>query len=213
MRWGRNPPPFLYFFIPKERKNVYNAPMIDFRQVKFITSAPTVNEKPKEIYPEVIFLGKSNVGKSTLINSLVDQKIAFSSKKAGKTKLLNYFLVDKKFYLVDAPGYGYTAYGSKEDENFGTMMEGYFSSEEIKVACLLVDVRRQFSEDEKGLLKYIKELGIPFIIVYTKCDNAKQSELAAAKLESQKRNFQNVYFSGKNSDIKLLRSLIANLIK
>lgn len=187
--------------------------MIDFRQVKFITSAPTVNEKPKEIYPEVIFLGKSNVGKSTLINSLVDQKIAFSSKKAGKTKLLNYFLVDKKFYLVDAPGYGYTAYGSKEDENFGTMMEGYFSSEEIKVACLLVDVRRQFSEDEKGLLKYIKELGIPFIIVYTKCDNAKQSELAAAKLESQKRNFQNVYFSGKNSDIKLLRSLIANLIK
>ena len=92
--------------------------MIDFRKVKFVISAPTYLMGPGEHKKEIVFLGKSNVGKSTLINALVGQKIAFSSKKAGKTKLLNYFLVDDSFYLVDAPGYGYTEYGSKEDQSF-----------------------------------------------------------------------------------------------
>jgi GTP-binding protein len=80
--------------------------MIDFRKVRFIVSAPSLKEKPLDGKPALLFVGRSNVGKSTLINSLCAQKIAFSSKKAGKTKLLNYFLVDDTFYLVDAPGYG-----------------------------------------------------------------------------------------------------------
>jgi GTP-binding protein len=77
--------------------------MIDFKKVRFIISAPSLTEKPKDGKPALLFVGRSNVGKSSLINLLTGQKIAFSSKKAGKTKLLNYFLIDEAFYLVDHP--------------------------------------------------------------------------------------------------------------
>jgi GTP-binding protein len=188
--------------------------MIDFANSSFVKSAPTLKERPKDTLKEVVLLGRSNVGKSSLINSLVKKKLAFPSKSAGKTKTLNYFLVDDSFYLVDAPGYGYTSYGSREDESFAEMMEGYLDgNENLKGALLLVDGRRLLGEDERSLLKLLKEEKVPCILVYTKCDLLKQSELAKARKEAAGLNPFGVYFSKRGEDPKELRALIAKVLR
>ncbi len=183
---------------------------INFRNAKFIISLPTRESRMKDNIKEVVFLGKSNVGKSTLINSLLSQKIAFSSKKAGKTQLLNYFLIDNRFYIVDSPGYGYTAYGNKKDEAFSNMMENYFEgNDKLAGALLLVDIRRGIKEEEEELIKYISSLSYPLILVYTKSDTVGQKEMALAKKEAALFPNIAVFYSGKNADYSALRALMA----
>ena len=181
----------------------------NFKNCKFITSSLTASNRPIDTKKEVVFLGKSNVGKSTLINSLVGQKIAFSSKKAGKTQLLNYFLVDNRFYIVDSPGYGYTAYGNKNDKVFSDMMETYFVDNKLLAgAVLLVDSRRGIMMEEENMIHYLLELKIPLILVYTKCDTIGQKEMSLAKKEASVFSSINVFYSGKNADFASLRSLL-----
>ncbi len=182
---------------------------VNFRNVKYVTSYLKKEERPFDKKKDVVFLGKSNVGKSSLINSLVSQKIAFSSKKAGKTQLLNYFLVDNRFYIVDAPGYGYTAYGTKKDEVFSEMMESYFvDNQNLSGACMLVDVRRGILENEESMINYLLELKIPILIIYTKCDTVGQKEMNLAKKEAALFKNVPVYYSDKNKDYDDLRKLL-----
>lgn len=182
---------------------------VNFKNVKFVTSALNKSGRPINGKKEIVFLGKSNVGKSTLLNSLVGQKIAFSSKKAGKTQLLNYFLVDERFYIVDAPGYGYTAYGSKKDQVFADMMETYFvDNRNLAGACLLVDVRRGIMEAEEEMLHYLENLSIPLIVVFTKCDTVGQKEMNLAKKEASLFPNISFFYSGKNANFDDLRFLI-----
>ena len=97
--------------------------MINFRNTKFIKSTKTLEDAPKGRLPEILIVGRSNAGKSSLINALVDNKnLAFTSSKPGHTRLLNYYSVDEKFYLVDAPGYGYAKGGIDLDALFGEMI-------------------------------------------------------------------------------------------
>lgn len=187
--------------------------MINFHLVSYVISAPDYSYRPKDSLPEVVFLGRSNVGKSTLINTLCSQKIAFSSKKAGKTKYLNYFLVDSKFYLVDSPGYGYTAYGNYQDENFGAMMEDYFSNPLLKGAVLLLDCRRSANDDDQMLLKFLRKRHLPFVIVFTKTDQAKQSEIAAAKKMAEEFGGTEVIFSAPGKGLDPLRSAICHFLE
>ncbi len=183
---------------------------INFRNAKFIISLPSKEGRMKDKYKEVVFLGKSNVGKSTLINSLLSQKIAFSSKKAGKTQLLNYFLIDNRFYIVDSPGYGYTSYGNKKDQAFSDMMETYFENNlSLAGAVLLIDIRRGIKEEEEELLTYIRSLSIPLILVYTKCDTVGQKEMNLGKKEAALFPDIAVFYSGKNADYSALRALMA----
>ena len=156
--------------------------MINFSKAKFVKSAPTYNEKPEKNLKEIVFVGKSNVGKSSLINALVNnRKMAFTSGKPGYTKLLNYFEIDEKFYLVDAPGYGYTASGSKHLDNFSKMMETYFDNPSLAGVVFIVDSRHNMSEDDKGFYDFIVDKGIPFILVASKADKLNQSEKAKIK--------------------------------
>jgi len=186
---------------------------VNFRNATFITSCLTLADRPKENYPEVIFVGPSNVGKSTLINSLTGQKIAFSSKKAGKTQLLNYFLIDKSFYLVDAPGYGFTAYGSKLDKPFAEMMEPYFANNGfLKAVFVLSDVRRGVREEEKSMIAYLKEIGVPAILILTKGDAARQSEIALAKKNADALGVPYL-ISKKNENPEALRRAVVNAIR
>lgn len=193
--------------------------MINFKNTKFIKSASKREECPKELMKEIIICGKSNVGKSSLINSLCNNKnLAFTSSKPGHTKLLNYYNVDNKFYLVDAPGYGYAKGGIDLDRLFVEMMESFFKdTSRLKCGILLLDSRRKFSQDELDIVDLFNENNIPYILVLTKTDKINQSEKYKIKkeVESQNLNPQEViYYSiyDKNSSTKI-NIAIENIIK
>ena len=185
--------------------------VINFAASSFFTSKKSYDEKPLLLVPEIVFLGRSNVGKSTLINRLLGQKLAFSSKKAGKTQLLNYFLVDNSFFLVDTPGYGYTAYGHREDESFATMMDNYFLNPRLKGAFLLLDGRRSLNADDLLLLDFLKKQEVAVSLIVTKADQCKQKDLARLKKELA-QYFSEFYLSSPSTNIKELRSLIARIL-
>ena len=165
--------------------------MINFANVNFVKSCPNRKEKPQDVKPEVLVVGKSNVGKSSLINALCDKKrLAFTSSKPGHTRLLNYYDIDKKFYIVDAPGYGYAKGGIDLDRLFAEMMDSYFSNNrELKLVLVLLDARREISNDDQEIIDYIKESGFPYFIVITKIDKVNQKEKAALNKRLKAQEF------------------------
>ncbi len=188
--------------------------IVNFKNVKFVTSCLDLKSHPKtnKIYPEVVFVGKSNVGKSSLINALTGQKIAFSSKKAGKTQLLNYFLVDDSFYLVDAPGWGFTEYGNRFNTSFAEMMEPYFeNNKNLKAVFLLIDGRRGLAKDEKDMLSYLKEIEMPTVLIYTKADTLKQQDKHRIKLEAEAQNIPYGLASIKENPEEIRRLLVNSI--
>ena len=192
--------------------------MINFKNSSFVKSTPSVNERPPESFPEVLIVGKSNVGKSTLINTMCSKKaMAFTSSKPGHTRLLNYYNIDNRFYLVDAPGYGFARGGIDLDRLFGEMMSEYFSDNQfLKLVLLLIDSRREFAENDLEILDFLKENSIPYFIVITKNDKINQK----GKSELNKRLKQlevsdNVYFTSSlvPSSLEKLRSGIERFIQ
>ena len=150
--------------------------MINFTNATFIKSCPTRKEKPQDLKPEVLIVGKSNVGKSSLINALCQKKkMAFTSSKPGHTRLLNYYNIDDKFYMVDAPGYGYAKGGLDLDRLFANMMESYFDeNHELKLVLVLLDARRELSVDDQEIINFVKESNVNYFIVITKYDKVNQ---------------------------------------
>lgn len=153
--------------------------------VKFVLSAPDSNSYPKDDLNELVILGRSNVGKSTFLNRLTNNKnLAKTSSTPGRTRLLNFFDVNKEYRLVDAPGYGYQVGNYDSDELFAKMMDEYLAKRSnLKGALLLLDSRRVPSNDDIDMLNYLVHYSIPFTIVATKCDKLNQSE--RAKLSSK----------------------------
>ena len=150
---------------------------LNFHNAHYVLSAPSLKQAPKDGLPHVLFVGRSNVGKSSLINALCSSKLAFSSKKAGKTKLLNYF-------LVDSPGYGKTSYANLTTIQFSKMMEDYVKDKSLKAIVLLSDLRREPGQEDKAFLSYLLSTGIPVIGVLTKMDKMNQSERHEAMLRA-----------------------------
>lgn len=191
--------------------------MIDFLQVEFVKSSPSQKDGPEKKLPEVLFVGKSNVGKSSLINALCGRKqLAYTSSKPGFTKLLNYFVIDKKFYLVDAPGYGFTNSGSRHLSEFGKMMEDYFTNPHLQLVVFLVDSRHGFSKDDLDFYAFLKSSEIPFVLVVTKGDKLNQKDRAALKKKMAQEAPGVSYLevsSLKKDAIEQLRSVIASSLK
>lgn len=152
--------------------------MINFNNATFVKSALGVKDAPKDQFPEILFVGRSNVGKSSLINALTNhKKLAFTSSKPGHTKLLNYYNIDNKIYLVDAPGYGYAKGGLDLDALFAEVMDNYLLDNHfLKCVMLLIDSRREISEDDTDMINYFKETNIPYQIIATKKDKLNQKE-------------------------------------
>ena len=153
---------------------------INFLNASFVKSTPNIKEAPQGLFPEVLLVGKSNVGKSSLINALCNKKgMAFTSSKPGHTRLLNYYNVDDKIYLVDAPGYGYAKGGFDLDKLFGEMMNDYFSNaSRLRLVLILLDSRRELGENDVDIINYVREKDINHLLIFTKEDKINQSEKA-----------------------------------
>lgn len=194
--------------------------MINYQNTKFVISLPSYKLGKDLIYNEVLFVGRSNVGKSSLINALVNNKnLAFTSSKPGHTKLLNYYNVDNTFYLVDAPGYGFTLKGSKYDKDFGELMDEYFLNPKLRLVLLLLDSRRVPNEDDVMMFNYLLEnKNINYYLVMTKCDKLNQKEKAAIKKNlavkfGQIDESKIIYTSAKNKEnIEILKEKIAKIV-
>lgn len=150
---------------------------MNFNNAEFKFACGTSEQIPDSTMPEVIFSGKSNVGKSSLINKLTNRKnLARISSKPGKTGTINFFEVDD-FHLVDLPGYGYAKVSKYEKNRWAELMEGYFAQD--RAFCLVVqllDMRHKPTQDDIGMIEFLESRNLPYIVVLTKKDKLNKSE-------------------------------------
>ncbi len=154
---------------------------MEIKTATFITSLPRYTSFPGIGLPQIAVAGRSNVGKSSLINSLCKARnLAKTSATPGKTRLINVFLINNAFHLIDLPGYGYAQVSKKEKQSWGTMMEEYFShSEHLKHVLHLVDIRHEPSNDDKQMNAYLYGHGFPFSVIATKADKLSRAQRGA----------------------------------
>ena len=147
----------------------------------FAGSSTRVSRKPTRRLPEFAFIGRSNVGKSSLINSLCgNKKLAMTSSTPGKTKVVNHFLINDSWYLVDLPGYGYARMGRQGREELAAVIRDYIlGSQEMVLLFVLIDSRHDIGRIDLDFLAELGEHGIPFALILTKCDKQGPNVLAA----------------------------------
>lgn len=149
------------------------------KNVELETVCGITSALPDNQLPEVAFAGKSNVGKSSLINALMNRKsLARTSAQPGKTQTINFYNINKEIYLVDLPGYGYAKASEKEREAWGGMIENYLnSSEKLRAVFLLVDIRHKPSANDKQMFEWMEYVGYDPIVIATKMDKIKRSQI------------------------------------
>lgn len=145
------------------------------KTAEFIMSNSDVDKCPKDVLPEYAFIGRSNVGKSSLINMLTNHKnLAKTSGRPGKTQLINHFLINKNWFLVDLPGYGYARVSKTSKKKFQRFITDYFEQrQQLVLAFVLVDIRHEAQKIDLEFMQYMGENGIPFSIIFTKADKEK----------------------------------------
>jgi len=147
------------------------------KQAEFVTSAGTEGNYPAPLPCEIAIVGKSNVGKSSLINRLANNhKLAKTSSQPGKTRLINFFLLNRTAYLVDLPGYGFAKASKTEQKSWGELLEKYLSSGRVKHLLLLLDIRHAPTRDDVQMFRYLLYYGIPYTLVATKSDKIAVSK-------------------------------------
>ncbi|MUK86952.1 YihA family ribosome biogenesis GTP-binding protein [Ornithinibacillus sp. L9] len=139
---------------------------------EIVISAVSQKQYPNDQLPEIALAGRSNVGKSSFINKLINRKnLARTSSKPGKTQTLNFYRINDAFYFVDVPGYGYAKVSKKEREKWGVMMEEYFQTREtLKAVFLITDIRHEPTRDDIQMYEFLKHFDLPVVVVATKLD-------------------------------------------
>ena len=182
--------------------------------------AVRISQYPEDKKGEFLILGRSNVGKSSFINTIINRKnLARTSSKPGKTQTLNFYLVNKEFYIVDVPGYGYANISKKQQEKFGIMIEEYLKQRPyLKHVFLLVDYRHKPTEDDILMYKFLKYYNLPVTIVCTKFDKvnrslrSKQDDVIKKTLEpalgDEIVNFSSVTRVGKERIYEIIENII-----
>ena len=156
---------------------------------RFEVSAVKESQYPQNGLPEVVLVGKSNVGKSSFINTMINRKkLARTSSEPGKTRQINFYNIDETFYFVDLPGYGYSKMSKKEQEQVGRFIEEYlFNRKEISLIIFLIDIRHSPSANDRLMYNYIMSSGLPFIILANKADKIAITKVDNAVLDLQKQ--------------------------
>ena len=163
---------------------------MNFHNVEFLISAAAPKDFPSNRLPEIAFAGKSNVGKSSVINRLLNRKnFARVGDKPGKTVHVNYFTIDRKCYFVDLPGYGFAKVSQKEKERWSRLMEDYFAASRITLGVMIVDYRHPPTNNDVVMAQWFKDSGCPFVVVANKMDKLKKSELVP-NLETIRRDLE-----------------------
>ena len=169
---------FRIFFVPLRPKYKY----MEIKKAEFTLSAPMVSMCPKDTKPEYAFIGRSNVGKSSLINMLTNnKKLAKTSATPGKTLLINHFIINSEWYLVDLPGYGFAKRSKKEVNKLEQMIQGYIlQREQLVNVFVLVDVRLEAQKIDLEFIQWLGESSVPFAIVFTKADKLTAKKVNAS---------------------------------
>ena len=177
--------------------------------ISFIRSAVDKKNFP-ETEREVVFVGRSNVGKSSLINALYRQKLAYVGKTPGKTRMINFFDVDGRYTAVDVPGYGYARRSKNEAIQYANMMDDYFSrTGKIRLVIMIVDSRIGLTDDDRDMKQYLDDTGCRYVIVANKTDKLSNNQLAANKRKLFSEYEDVIYVSAeKNRNMDLLRERI-----
>ena len=187
----------------------------NYNKADFLCSYFDARELPLEKKPEVVFVGRSNAGKSSMINKLVNRKkFAYTSSKPGKTAAINYFSIDNSIYIVDLPGYGFAQRSKTERRGWGSLIETYFSlGRDMRLVVLLIDIRHGPTEDDVMMYEYLMWKTVPFCVAATKSD--KVSKTAAKEMvESISEQFGvNAFaFSSENGEgVDTLKAIIEDL--
>lgn len=151
---------------------------MNFNRVDFLISAASNRDFPAARLPEIAFAGKSNVGKSSVINRLLNRKnFARVGEKPGKTIHVNYFTVDEKCYFVDLPGYGYAKVSQSEKDRWSRLMESYFAENRIDLGVMIVDARHAPTNNDITMARWFLDSQCPFVVVANKLDKLKKSEI------------------------------------
>jgi GTP-binding protein len=151
---------------------------MNLNKVTYIKSIVSLKNRPDPILPEIVIVGRSNVGKSSLINTIFNQKrLAKISSTPGKTRVINYFLVDDLLYFVDLPGYGYANISKSQCKEWGNIIERFLkNNRNIKLVLLLIDCRHNLMETDKLMINWLRSYHIPFIIIMTKRDKLSYNQ-------------------------------------
>lgn len=197
---------------------------MNIKQADFTKSAVFEKDYPEELnHIEFAFVGRSNVGKSSLINSITGRnKLAKTSKTPGRTQLINYFLINKEFFFVDLPGYGFAKVPKEMKKEWGQTMERYLASPRKKLVFVLLDIRRIPSGEDLEMLNWLDHYGTPFKIIFTKMDKVSNNEkFKALKDIKTKIDFHNddVFFhsslnnNGKEQILNYIESCLKGEIE
>ena len=171
---------------------------INFRKAKFKALAATIDQCPSAENPEIVMSGRSNVGKSSLINALADNsKLARVSSTPGKTRAVVFFEFDDKLLIADLPGYGYAKVSREKKAQFSSLADSYFTSgRKFDLVLHLMDIRREPSDEDVAMLEYMNANNIRYFVVFTKCD-----KYSNAQLRKRIEELKDIYNFDENADI------------
>lgn len=160
---------------------------MEIREISFRGSALKPSDRPREFFPQIAVAGRSNVGKSSLLNWLLRQNLARVAKAPGKTRMLNFFLINQSYFLVDLPGYGYAKVGRALKEEWGRELENYLATEDRLAGVItLVDIRHGPTDLDLGLQEMLLAQGTERLVVLTKADKINRGKRASMQLKVQK---------------------------
>lgn len=178
-----------------------------------IISAAQAHQFPETGQKEVVFVGKSNVGKSSIINALIKRKkMAYVGQRPGKTRLANFYHINEKLMFVDVPGYGFANRSRQEQADYAILMDSYFELRPVDLMLILIDIRRGISDDDEVMINYANHYGIPYAIVLAKADKFSRSKALQIRNNLAKKIGQDVFlFSDK--DGKMRDDILSLIVK